>query len=516
MTEAMSPDAPRGAARAPWLRSDDRLARRATKGDKRAFEAIYERYHQDLYRYCLGMLGNTQDAQDTLQNTMLKVLRALPGEERKIQLKPWLYRIARNEAIETIRARRDTAEIEPEQLASASSLEIAESAEARDRLRRLFADLGQLPERQRAALVMRELGGLGFEEIGAVFNSSAAVARQTIYEARRSLRQMEAGREMTCDEVMRRLSDADGRVTRRRELRAHVRSCRSCRHFQEEITQRRGDLAAIAPLPLAASAGLLHAILAGKASGATSAGAGVGAASGAGAGVGAGTGAGAGTGGGLASTIGAGAGKAVATSALVKSAAAAVVVAAVGVSAADRTGLIDVPIPGVHHAKTAPVIPGRRAAAHQHAGAAEEQGSTAASQGGAPANARAGTAASAGTGAGHHQGSATGTERSGAARSAGHPANARAPHHRHHRYVPATELPPPAEHGQETSAAHKPAPAPTPPQSHPSGGSETAPKPTVRPPKEVTQPETAPPTEPRSEIPEQAGRRALEAQELEP
>ena len=62
--------------------SDDRLARRAVEGDERAFAAIFRRYHQSLYRFCLAILGNPQDAQDALQNTMVKALRALPGEER--------------------------------------------------------------------------------------------------------------------------------------------------------------------------------------------------------------------------------------------------------------------------------------------------------------------------------------------------------------------------------------------------------------------------------------------------
>ena len=66
-----------------------------------------------------------------------------------------------------------------------SGEELSTSVEARDRLRGLLADLGELPERQRAALVMRELGALYFAEIGAAFETSAAVARQTVYEARR-------------------------------------------------------------------------------------------------------------------------------------------------------------------------------------------------------------------------------------------------------------------------------------------------------------------------------------------
>ena len=112
---------------------------------------------------------------------MVKVLRALPGRGARIELKPWLYRIAHNESIELLRRRRDTA-------SSTSSWRrragLAEDAATRERLRGLIADLDELPERQREALVMRELGGLDFEEIGAALGTSPAVARQTLYEAR--------------------------------------------------------------------------------------------------------------------------------------------------------------------------------------------------------------------------------------------------------------------------------------------------------------------------------------------
>lgn len=305
------------------MSSDERLALRAAQGDQGAFEEIYGRYHQDLYRFCLAMVGNPPDAQDALQNTMVKVLRSLPGEKRQIKLKPWLYRIARNEAVEILRRRRDSTELEPEQMPVAA---VTETAETRERLRTLLADLEQLPDRQRAALVMRELSGLDFDQIGTAFGSSAAVARQTLYEARLSLRQLDAGREMRCAEVMQELSNADGRVTRRREIQAHLRTCVDCRAFRDDIADRREDLAALAPLPIAASAGLLKGVLgSGAAAGGIAGGA-------------------AGGGGGLLGT--AGAGKAIATSTLVKSAATVAVVATVGVSAADRGGLIDVPLPG--------------------------------------------------------------------------------------------------------------------------------------------------------------------------
>jgi RNA polymerase sigma factor (sigma-70 family) len=296
--------------------SDDRLAQRAVNGDERAFAAIFDRYHQSLYRYCLAIVGNSEDAQDALQNTMVKVLAALPGEGRRIQLKPWLYRIAHNESIELLRRRRETHRLDPELGEARPGL--AEDAASRERMRRLISDLGELPERQRGALVMRELGGLEFAEIGTAFGTSAAVARQTLYEARLSLRQMDEGREMSCEAVTKALSDRDGRVARRRDLRAHLRTCSSCCRFREEIEGRERDLAALSPLPAIAAAGLLHGLLAGKGAG----------------------------GGALAAALGGGTAKTLGASAALKGAATVAVVAAIGVGAADRCGLIDVGLGG--------------------------------------------------------------------------------------------------------------------------------------------------------------------------
>jgi RNA polymerase sigma factor (sigma-70 family) len=311
------------------LLSDERLTRRAVGGDERAFAAIFRRYHQSLYRFCLAIVGNPEDAQDALQNTMIKVLRALPGEERKIELKPWLYRIAHNESIDLLRRRRETAQLDVEAVAPGHGL--SEDVATRERLRGLLADLRELPDRQREVLVMREMSGLDFEEIGVALETSAAVARQTLYEARQSLRQMEEGRELDCDAVSRALSDGDGRVTRRRDVRAHLRSCASCRGFGDEIKRRQQDLAALAPLPAVAAAAMLQGLLGGGSQAA---------------------------GGGLAAALGGGAAKTIATSAAVKGVATVAVVAAVGVTAADRTGAIHLGLPGEESARSGPAVPG--------------------------------------------------------------------------------------------------------------------------------------------------------------
>jgi RNA polymerase sigma factor (sigma-70 family) len=242
------------------LLSDDRLARRAADGDGAAFAVIYTRYHQPLYRYCLSIVRNPEDAQDALQNAMVKALRGLATRDHDLRLRPWLFRIAHNESISMLRRRgvARTLDEGTDVVAPGPQHEL----DARSRLGQLVSDLQRLPERPRGALVMRELVGLDYEEIAAAMGVSAAAARQMVYEARVSLHEFAEGRAMACEDVRRSISDGDRRRIRSRRLRVHLSECPECRHFAELIASRRRELAALAPpLPLGTAASVLHAIL---------------------------------------------------------------------------------------------------------------------------------------------------------------------------------------------------------------------------------------------------------------
>src|SRR4051794_28602254 len=179
------------------LLTDSRLVRLAADGDTAAFEAIFARHHQEVYRYCRAILGSEQDAEDALQSTMAAALRSLPGEGREIALKPWLFRVAHNESISILR-RRETPVAETDVIDRATD-GVEVEAESRSRLRQLVADLRSLPDRQRSALDMRELSGLDYDQIGAALDTSGAAARQVVYEARVALADLKEGREMDCN-----------------------------------------------------------------------------------------------------------------------------------------------------------------------------------------------------------------------------------------------------------------------------------------------------------------------------
>jgi RNA polymerase sigma factor (sigma-70 family) len=237
------------------LLGDERLAKLAAKGNAHAFGLLYKRHHQPIYRYCRSILGNDHDAQEALQSTMMRAYAALARQERDLAVKAWLFRIAHNEAISLLRKRRPEQELADGM--ESPSADVETTLQMRERLSTLVTDLGTLPERQRAALVMRELSGLSIHDIAQALAISDGAAKQTLFEARSSLHELEQGRAMECESVREAISQRDGRVLRGRRLRAHLAACEDCRAFRAAIATRQADLRAIAPLLPLASAGAI-------------------------------------------------------------------------------------------------------------------------------------------------------------------------------------------------------------------------------------------------------------------
>jgi len=171
----------------PTLRAqpDRRLVDLVRDGYDAAFEEIVRRYRRPLDRFAAAIVGGRSE--DVTQDAFSKALLALRGSEAEIELRPWLYRIVRNTALNDLRDRGPAAEELLEAMPGGRSA--AAEAETRQELRDLMKRLGALPEPQRAALVMRELEGLSHEEIAAALGVSGGAARQAIYRARAALRE---------------------------------------------------------------------------------------------------------------------------------------------------------------------------------------------------------------------------------------------------------------------------------------------------------------------------------------
>ena len=170
----------------PALRAqpDRRLVTLAREGYEAAFEEIVRRYGRSLGRYAASIVGGRSE--DVLQEAFAKALPALQRDDAEIDLRPWLFRIVRNTALNELRDSPPSPELLAEALAGGRNP--ADELEQREQLADLMRRLRELPEAQRAAIVMRELEGLGHEEIAAALGLSGGGARQAIYRARQALR----------------------------------------------------------------------------------------------------------------------------------------------------------------------------------------------------------------------------------------------------------------------------------------------------------------------------------------
>ncbi len=170
----------------PALRTqpDRRLVTLVREGYESAFEEIVRRYGKPLTRYAAAIVGSR--GEDVTQEAFSKALLALRRDGNEIELRPWLFRIVRNTALNDLRDSPPTPELLAGAIAAGGNP--AEVLERREELKDLMQRLQSLPEPQRAAIVMREMEGLSHEEIAAALGVSGGAARQSIHRARQALR----------------------------------------------------------------------------------------------------------------------------------------------------------------------------------------------------------------------------------------------------------------------------------------------------------------------------------------
>jgi RNA polymerase sigma factor (sigma-70 family) len=226
------------------MRSDAALAERFRAGDQEAFSVLYERHRASVLAVCIGVLGSRHDAEDAAQDAFAALALALRANPPR-DLRPWLARVARNAAIDVIRRRRvvTTADETVEDRAPATT-------EVRAELQSVLAGLRELPESQRTALLMRELGGHSYREIGELLDLDEAAVRGLISRGRIGLRAHREATEMPCAAARQALAtEPDGRH-RDRTVRRHLRTCASCKAYGRGLRNDARSLRAVLPAPV--------------------------------------------------------------------------------------------------------------------------------------------------------------------------------------------------------------------------------------------------------------------------
>ncbi|MGE5282011.1 MAG: RNA polymerase sigma factor [Chloroflexota bacterium] len=231
----------------------------ARAGNPGAFEAIVDRYQGRLLGFCRQMLGSTEDAEDVLQEVFVNAYRAMLADEREINLRPWLYRIARNRCLNHLRKPTAEAQESMDMVPTVEAASTAEKVHNREEFRQLLADVGKLPETQRSALLLREMDAMSYEEIAQAMETSVPSVKSLLVRARISLAEASQARQLTCGEVRVDLAEAaEGLRKLSGPVRRHVRDCEECADFRAQLRSNDKVLAALVPAgPLLAFKGFI-------------------------------------------------------------------------------------------------------------------------------------------------------------------------------------------------------------------------------------------------------------------
>ena len=219
--------------------SDAELARAAATGDRRAFAMIYDRYADRLHDFCIGMVRDRDAAADCVQDVFCAAATQLPKLREPDRLRPWLYAIARNEALRCIRDRRRE-QVSDDLPESASHDAGPDTLAARNELANLIAEAaGGLGDRDRTVLELAYRHGLDGPELANALEVSPGTANKMVSRLRNTIESslgalLVARRAQhtadKCAELGTILAGWDGRfsVLMRKRISRHIESCPTC------------------------------------------------------------------------------------------------------------------------------------------------------------------------------------------------------------------------------------------------------------------------------------------------
>jgi RNA polymerase sigma factor (sigma-70 family) len=239
------------AGRSPLLRlqTDERLVALIRRGHHGAFEALVQRYQPRLLAFCRHMLSSREDAEDVLQEVFAAAFNAICADDRPINARPWLYRIARNRCLNHLRRVQPAGQDSMDVFERDGGSTTADTVHFREEFRHIVADVGELPETQRTALLLREIDALSYDQIAEAMDNTVPSVKSLLVRARVSLAEAAEARLLTCDEVRLELGAvAEGINRTSAPLRRHLKTCDRCRTFRSELRRTSKALAAVYPI----------------------------------------------------------------------------------------------------------------------------------------------------------------------------------------------------------------------------------------------------------------------------
>ena len=239
---------------------DRDLAARAGRGDEQAFAELYDRHAAGLLAFASQYVGDRAAAEDVVQQTFLAAYRVLSAGTEIEHPRAWLYHVARNNSLTTIRDRGPAgvdAVLAAELHDRAAAVPV--QVERREALQEVVRDIVALPAEQRAALALYELGDLSQAEIADTLGCKPARVKALVFQARASLVTQREARDASCETVREKLATFHGGALNQRLIRHHLRGCEPCTAYRDELRDQRRRVALL--LPLLPLPGLREAVL---------------------------------------------------------------------------------------------------------------------------------------------------------------------------------------------------------------------------------------------------------------
>ena len=246
-----APGVPALNGRSPLLRlaPDERLIAMIRRGNQGAFEALVSRYQSRLLAFCRHMLGSKEDAEDVLQEVFAAAYNAINADERPINVRPWLYRIARNRSLNHLRRAQAIGVDSMDIHLAEHGASTADKVLQREEFRLLIADVQTLAETQRTALLLREIDALSYDQIAEAMETTIPSVKSLLVRARVGLAEAAEARGLSCDDVRLELAEvAEGLTKVSPPVRRHLKSCERCSAFQSQLKANNKALAMIFPV----------------------------------------------------------------------------------------------------------------------------------------------------------------------------------------------------------------------------------------------------------------------------
>jgi RNA polymerase sigma factor (sigma-70 family) len=252
-------------------RTDHELVSAVRCGDDRAFEQLYTRYQRRIAAFVGAKVKDHGRAEDITQEVFVSALRRMRQTERPIAFKPWIYEIAKNACIDAYRRGRRAEEVSydaDDRLSPADHVRLVATGpepdaavDTKHELDNLCGAFGGLSESHHEILVLRELEGLSYNDIGERMGMSRPAVESTLFRARKRLGEEydELASGARCLHTQAIIADG-GRVGRRneRKLARHLSHCQPCRRLAAQagldvpvpVRRRIADkIAGLLPLP---------------------------------------------------------------------------------------------------------------------------------------------------------------------------------------------------------------------------------------------------------------------------